>query len=512
METATRPSSPERQLSVPDAEKIRSRLTANQTTAPTEGTIVHVEQPFSTLTAIGIGYGTTNSACGVLSIVASATAMGGSPLFFWGYIAMALVGLAVAVSLGELASMYPHPGGQYYWVARLAPGNSSSRRFLTYFTAIFSWAGAVCTTASAAQAVVTIGLELYGLSRPDFVAQPWLRFIFYVLAVSGAFWFNLVERFLPPIGRFLLFFAIATMAIIFISIWARSSEHVSAEDFFLLINNETGWPSGFAFVLGLNSVNWCFTCLDCATHLAEEIPEPAKNIPKILLWTVGIGFSAGMAIILALYINSPIQDATSALSIFYNVFEGNAAAALGLHALPLISLFGSIIGSQTWQSRLAWSFARDGGFPFHKYLRRLAPHPFRTPIWAHLWSVGFNILLGLISLASTTALNAFISAAILFQYISYSIPIGFLLWRGRDAVPHGPFWGGRWGLVANIVTLVWTAFGLVVYSFPYSVPVFADEMNYTSVVLAGLSLYIFIYWFVAGRHRFTLPPDDMSYS
>lgn len=469
-------------------------------------------RPFSTLTAIGIGYGTTNSASGVLSIVASVTWMGGSPLFFWGYIAMALVGLAVAISLSELVSMYPHPGGQYYWVAMLAPDNARFKRFLVYFTAIFSWAGAVCTTASAAQAVVTIGLDIYGLSHPEFVAQAWLRFVLYSAVILAAFWFNLVERFLPHIGRVLLYFAVASMGIIFISIWAKSRDHVSAEDFFARINNGTGWPKGFAFILGLNSVNWCFTCLDCATHLADEIPDPARNIPKVLLWTVGIGFSAGMAMIVTLYVNSPIEDATSSLTILYNVFNGNTAAAQGLYALPLISLFGSTIGSQTWQSRLAWSFARDGGFPFDKYLKRVAPYPFQTPIWAHAWSVGANLILGLISLASTTALNAFISSAISFQYISYSIPIGLLLWQGRGTHGHGPFWTGRWGLASNIVTIVWTVVALVIYSFPYSVPVVADEMNYTSVVLMGLTLYLIVYWVLFGHRRFTLPTTEIAYS
>jgi len=64
-----------------------------------------------------------------------------------------------------------------------------------------------------------------------------------------------------------------------------------------------------------------------------------------------------------------------------------------------------------------------------------------------------------------------VTACIVLLYISYAIPVTCLLIRGRDTIPHGPFWLGKFGLFANIVLLLWTVFTLVMYSFPVVMPV-----------------------------------------
>lgn len=76
---------------------------------------------------MGLSHSITNTAIAITVGLASGIAMGGPPLFFYGFIMMALVALCVAVSLGELASGLPHSGGQYFWVATLAP--PGMRRF-----------------------------------------------------------------------------------------------------------------------------------------------------------------------------------------------------------------------------------------------------------------------------------------------------------------------------------------------------------------------------------------------
>ena len=68
-----------------------------------------------------------------------------------------------------------------------------------------------------------------------------------------------------------------------------------------------------------------------------------------------------------------------------------------------------------------------------------------------------------------------VTACIVLLYISYSIPVVCLLIRGRDNIPHGPFWMGRFGLFCNIVLLLWTAFTLIMYSFPSLMPVSAGS-------------------------------------
>jgi len=60
---------------------------------------------------------------------------------------------------------------------------------------------------------------------------------------------------------------------------------------FATFTNNTGWSSnGIAFVVGLINTNQAFDCLDCATHLAEEVADPSRMIPIAILGTITIGF------------------------------------------------------------------------------------------------------------------------------------------------------------------------------------------------------------------------------
>merc|ERR1712187_873088 len=105
--------------------------------------------------------------------------------------------------------------------------------------------------------------------------------------------------------------------------------------------------------------------------------------------------------------------------------------------------------------------------------------------------MGFIVgVLGLLYLGSSTAFNSMVTACITLLYISYTTPILCLWYRGRNNIRHGPFWLGTWGLIANIVTLLWTIFCLVMYSFPSTMPVTTGSTfpsplfpNYTSQVL-----------------------------
>ena len=61
---------------------------------------------------------------------------------------------------------------------------------------------------------------------------------------------------------------------------------------------------------------------------------------------------------------------------------------------------------------------------------------------------------------------------------------------------------GPIGLFANIVLLLWTAFTLVMYSFPSIQPVTAGDMNYVSAVYGVVTSIVVIYWFARGKRTY----------
>jgi|SRR5271156_5546548 len=98
-----------------------------------------------------------------------------------------------------------------------------------------------------------------------------------------------------------------------------------------------------------------------------------------------------------------------------------------------------------------WSFARDKAFPFSSTWAKVN-HRLGVPLNAHIACNAIVVLLGILYLASTTAFNSLVIGVIIFQYLSYSIPIILLLIRGRNTLPRGPFYLGNFGLFCNIVT------------------------------------------------------------
>jgi amino acid transporter len=57
---------------------------------------------------------------------------GGGPTLIYGYIFCFIGSLAMCASISEMASIWPTSGGQYHWVALLAPPKWS--RFLSWLT------------------------------------------------------------------------------------------------------------------------------------------------------------------------------------------------------------------------------------------------------------------------------------------------------------------------------------------------------------------------------------------
>ena len=196
--------------------------------------------------------------------------------------------------------------------------------------------------------------------------------------------------------------------------------------------------------------------------------------------TVAIGFTTSWFYAIALFFSMSNLDElfntdtlVPILQLFYQALR-NKAGAIVLESLIMTTGIFCLVASHTWQCRLCWSFARDRGIPGSRYLSRVHKN-LDVPLHAHAISCFIVAVLGLLYLGSYTAFNSMVTACIVLLYISYAIPVVCLLIKGRDEIPHGPFWLGKFGLMANIVLLLWTVFTLVMYSFPPAMPVKASS-------------------------------------
>lgn len=465
-----------------------------------------MKRNYSVLSVLGVGFSLTNSWFGISAALITGINSGGPILIVYGIILIALLSTCVGISLSELASAYPNAGGQYFWANELAPKRYAN--FASYLTGWFAWAGSIFTSASVSIAVGTAGVGCWQLSHPDFAFKPWHIFVGYQVANAFAFLFNCYGKILPAIAHTTLYTSLVSFLVILIVVPAKAPSHQDAHFVFANFVNETGWKqNGIAFIVGLINTNWAFACLDCATHMAEEVARPEKMIPIAIMGTVAIGFVTSWFWSLAMFFS--IQDLQNLfdtptgvpiLALFYQALA-NKGGAIALESLIMATGIGCLIASHTWQSRLCWSFARDNGLPFSRFLSKIHP-TLDVPVRAHFVSCVIVAILGCLYLGSYTAFNSMVTACIVLLYISYAIPVICLLIRGRNNIRHGPFWMGSIGLLSNIVLLMWTAFTLIMYSFPSVRPVLPGNMNYVSAVYGVVVFIITVDWIVRGKRNY----------
>ncbi|KAJ3539973.1 hypothetical protein NM208_g5263 [Fusarium decemcellulare] len=435
--------------------------------------------------------------------------LGGPCLLVYGTILLAIVSVGVAVSLSELASAMPNASGQIYWASELAPKRYA--RVASYVTGWLAWAGSICASSSVALSIASAAVGCYQLSHPGFVIKAWHIVVTYQISNIFVFLFNCFGKLLPTIASVSLYTTLLSFAVILITVPSVADTHQSAKFVFGTFINNTGWTqNGIAFIVGFINVNWGFSCLDTATHMAEEIRNPEKMIPIAIMGTVGIGFVTSFCFIISMLFSLTDFESVSMtvtgvpmLELFYQALR-HKGGAIVLETFIICTGVGCLIACHTWSSRICWSFARDGGVPYSNVLSKVHPR-LDVPLNAHITSSVVASILGLLYLASTTAFNSILSGCIVLPYLSYSVPVTCLLIRGRQNIQHGPFWLGRFGLVSNIVLLCWVLFTFVMYSFPAYRPVEADNMNYVSVVYGIVFFIAATDWFLRGRKSFQPP-------
>lgn len=227
------------------------------------------------------------------------------------------------------------------------------------------------------------------------------------------FFFNCYGKTLPSVAKISLWTSLISFAVTLITVPSVAPTHQHAKFVFATFINNTGWAEGgIAFIVGLVNTNWSFACLDCATHLAEEVHRPERMIPIAIMGTVAIGFVTSWFWSMAMFFSivgdfSDILGSSTLvpiLELFYQALN-NKGGAVFLEALVIATGLGCLVASHTWQSRLCWSFARDRGLPGHKWLSKVHPK-LDVPLYAHFVSCVIVAIVGCLYLASLTAFNS----------------------------------------------------------------------------------------------------------
>ncbi|KFY54687.1 hypothetical protein V496_07200 [Pseudogymnoascus sp. VKM F-4515 (FW-2607)] len=447
------------------------------------------------------------------TVIATALKNGGAPCLFYNYIITFLATIAVTCSLGEIASMYPTAGGQYHWVALLSPSQSS--KAASWFTGWISCGGQIVFSASAAFAAALQLQALITLNNPDsYTPERWQGMLFYWVVLAYSLAVNLWGSKLLPLTNMVsgVIHIVAFLTIVVV-LGVMAPKH-DASYVFIEHSNTSGWSNdGVSWLVGLLSTVYPFLGYDSATHLAEEMVNPARDVPIAMVGSVIVNgiIGLGYCVILLFSIGDLDQLLLSPtgfpfMQLFLNVTKSKAGASILSLTVTFIAIAANAAGL-TSTSRTAWAFARDDAIPFSGYLAHVDKR-YVVPTRMIVCISVIQMLLGFLYLGSSTAFNAVLSMAILGMYASYILPIIYMTLYGRKLGSHrpGPFTLGKiGGMVANVIAIAWLAFAMVFSVFPNSQTVTSVDMNYCVVVMGGWLFLGGLYYFWSGRKQYNGP-------
>ncbi len=413
---------------------------------------------------------------GAVTLYGYGLATGGPREMALGWPIVAVFALAVAASMGELASAFPTSGGMYHWAAALGgPGWG-------WFTAWFNIIGLIAALAGIDYGCARFAVPLLGLTASTGMVLAAYGVVLLTHALINQYGIRLVAWLndlsvavhiagVALIVGALLLFAPQQPASFFLQAASASAEH---------------HPYWWAFLLGLLQAQWTFTGFDASAHTAEETMDPRRRAPWGIVMSVGISAVVGYVLLIALTL--AIQDLPAMMQagaagepvpilILNAALGGRAGAAMSW--LAVIAMWFCGLSTITSISRTIFSFARDGAMP--QWLRRVDPvhHTPHAAIWT-------TALLAFAALVYSRAYSVVTSISTVALYIAYIVPVA-LAFRARRALPRGPWRLGRWSAPVQVVAMCWTAFICVILVMP------PNQLSGQSLAVVSAALACF-YW------------------
>jgi len=325
------------------------------------------------MVVIGITIGS-----GIFRVPARVAGLVGSP----GMVAIAWVlggvlALFGALTLAELAAMYPRSGGVFAYIEE---GLGPLPAFL------FGWSQLAVIRASALGAISTIFAEYFSHFVP--LSDQQIHWVAAAL-IAGVGLLNYVgvkkASAVTNIATTLKYGALISLVIL-----AFTSPTGNSSNFTPL------WVGGLgisALATAMVSVMWAYDGWADLSYMSGEIKDPARNLPKALIFGTLAIIAIYLLVNLAYMYLVPLPEiATSRLIAATAVeripFLGTAGAGL-IAAVVMVSTFSSVNGTMMASPRIFFGMA-DRGL-FFPIIARVSPR-FQSPSTAILLATGLGVV------------------------------------------------------------------------------------------------------------------------
>ena len=436
------------------------------------------------------------------------------PAYLWSW-PMVLVGqLAVALCFMELAAKYPVAGSVYNWSKQLGS------RFVSWCAGWLMLTASIVTLSAVVLALqlnlprLWHGFQIVGdgTGARDFAANAVIlgTILIVFTTIVNALGVRLMAM-INSAGVFIELIAACLIAII-LALHATRGPEV----FFSTGGYGAGTSGGFlgAFLMASLASGYVMYGFDTASSLGEETVEPRRTAPLAILRAILASFVIGGAILVFAVMAAPdlkdplIASSSGGLQYIVEQVMWGPLSKIFLVCI-VIAVTVCALAVHTAAIRLTFAMARDNALPFGEKLARVNPGT-QTPIAPAIVIGVIAALILVINIGQPKIFTVLTSIGVIMIYLAYLMVTGPLLkkrlqghWPPADLAAGGYFTMGRWGLVVNVVAVLWGGGMALNLAWPrealYGTPWYNTwgAFAYTGVILgSGLLWYGF-----KGRHH-----------
>lgn len=347
------------------------------------------------------------------------------------FLAISIVTLAVAIPMAEMCSMYPVAGGQYSWVAALAP--PSIARGLSYVSGWFmligmcfvkQWlvhqltvAGILAMGATNNSIAANFTLGMANLVFPEYTIERWQTVLVAYLIAFIATAVNIFgPHLLNRLSRFILIWNVGSFLITMIVLLATNDNKQPASFVFQEFQNFSGWGSSMAAVVGILQACFGMCCYDAPSHMTEEMKSASKEAPKAIILSVVLGAVTGFAFLLTLcFCIGDINETagtTTGVPVIQIIYDSTGSKAGTCVLSSMIAIIVMVAGNNLLAegSRSIYAFARDHGLPFSNTFSAVSRKR-QVPINAIFLTLAVQLALDAIDFGTTTGFETVIAIA-----------------------------------------------------------------------------------------------------
>jgi amino acid transporter len=372
--------------------------------------------------------------------------------FIWTFPVVALGQFIVALCFAEVSSHFPIAGSVFQWTKYL----SHSKPYAWFSGWIYLWAGALTVAAVVATLPLTIipmlndlGIGIH-MNAASLTNQKWVAAITLVVITLLNIFGVRVVALINNTGVLFELLGLFVFAIIL----ALFNNNQGVDVVF-----HTGGPAFTAanFLVAMFMGLFVIYGFDTASTLAEETNDPRRAAPRAVLGSIGAAFIIGFVFLWAMLMAIPgsLSKVVAAGGISPpEIIQANLSNALATAYLFVVSfaIFVCCLAIQASTIRLAYSMSRDRQLPGSKVWSSVHPRT-GTPAGACIL-VALMAALFLLKYAGVAYIAIAASGMIYISYILANFAILGARRRGYFKQNKG-FSLGRWGMLVNVLALVW---------------------------------------------------------